>query len=95
MKSCKLGHVQRSIERFRRVSCRRFFVLAVILLALCIYSHVYAQQQRSTIRTTHASEVTGVTFSADESLIASGSKDNSVKIWDAATGRELRTLRGH
>lgn len=32
---------------------------------------------------------------ADESIIASGSYDTHIKIWDLATGDELRTLRGH
>ena len=34
-------------------------------------------------------------FSPDGKWIAAGGQDNTVKIWDAATGAEVMTLRGH
>ncbi len=36
-----------------------------------------------------------VAFSPDGKRIISGSRDNTIKVWDAATGAELMTLRGH
>ena len=36
-----------------------------------------------------------VDFSPDGTRIASGSVDNTVKVWDAATGQETLTLKGH
>jgi WD40 repeat protein len=36
-----------------------------------------------------------VAFSPDGRLLATGGDENTVKVWDVATGRELRTLRGH
>jgi len=36
-----------------------------------------------------------VTFSPDGTLIASGGRDNSVRIWSAETGANLRTIQGH
>jgi hypothetical protein len=36
-----------------------------------------------------------VAFSPDGRIIASGSLDATVKLWDTATGKELRTLIGH
>ncbi len=43
----------------------------------------------------HEALVAGVAFSPDGSLLASASADHTVKLWDLATGRELRTLVGH
>ncbi|KAL6816923.1 WD40-repeat-containing domain protein [Trichoderma camerunense] len=43
----------------------------------------------------HTAWVTSVGFSADHKHIASGSKDNTVKIWDAVTGVCLQTFEGH
>jgi len=43
----------------------------------------------------HSSQVTSVAFSPDGKLALSGSEDNSLKLWDVSTGRELRTFNGH
>ena len=39
--------------------------------------------------------VTSVAFSPDGKRIVSGSADQTVKVWDAATGQEPSTLKGH
>ncbi len=44
---------------------------------------------------THRSAVTSVAFSPDGKRIVSGSHDKTVKVWDAASGQEILTLKGH
>jgi WD40 repeat protein/tetratricopeptide (TPR) repeat protein len=43
----------------------------------------------------HTEPVQAVAFSPDGRRLASASVDKSVKIWDLATGKEIRTLAGH
>ncbi|OJJ65577.1 hypothetical protein ASPBRDRAFT_201704 [Aspergillus brasiliensis CBS 101740] len=43
----------------------------------------------------HSGWVYSVAFSGDGQLLASGSKDSTIKLWDAATGTLKHTLEGH
>ena len=43
----------------------------------------------------HSGGVLSVAFSPAGKLLASGSTDNTVKLWDTDTGTELLTLKGH
>ncbi|MBV9865010.1 MAG: hypothetical protein JO316_06645 [Abitibacteriaceae bacterium] len=43
----------------------------------------------------HTSWAASIAFSPDSTLLASGSWDHTVKLWDTATGELKRTLRGH
>ncbi|MCP4345291.1 MAG: PQQ-binding-like beta-propeller repeat protein, partial [Desulfobacterales bacterium] len=43
----------------------------------------------------HSFSVSSVSFSPDGTRIASGSDDNTVRLWDVETGKELSVFKGH
>ena len=43
----------------------------------------------------HASVVYGVAFNPDGSRLATGCRDNTIRLWDVVTGEEMAELRGH
>ena len=43
----------------------------------------------------HKDQINSVAFSPNGNLIASGSSDNTVKVWNSKTGQEAITLQGH
>jgi WD40 repeat protein len=66
-----------------------------IVLLLCAAVAGFAQRPELIVQTGHSSSVLAVAFSGDGKTLASGGQDKLVKLWDAATGRDLRTLKGH
>ena len=44
---------------------------------------------------THETRCVSVAFSPDGKTLASGSEDQTIKLWDVATGKEKATLQGH
>ncbi len=43
----------------------------------------------------HSNNVKSVAIAPDGKTLVSGSRDNTIKLWDLQTGQELRTLTGH
>jgi WD40 repeat protein len=60
-----------------------------------ISEHNRGWQTRMNILYGHTSCVNSVSFSSDGLRIVSGSNDNTVRIWDAASGTVQHTMEGH
>jgi len=56
---------------------------------------VHGQKPELVVETGHTYFVNSVAFSPDGRTLASGSFDSTIKLWDVASGREMRTLAGH
>jgi WD40 repeat protein/uncharacterized caspase-like protein len=73
------------------------------LLILCLTTIVIlipvgiitGQKPELSVQTGHSGQVLSIAFTSDSKLMASGSVDKTIVLWDPATGNQLRTLKGH
>ncbi|MCL2805159.1 MAG: caspase family protein [Treponema sp.] len=70
-----------------------------VILAGLVFSvfafNVVAQDVAVFPQLGHTSEVYSVAFSPDGRHVVSGAGDSTIKLWNVATGREIRTFSGH
>ena len=59
-----------------------------------LHQAILSSQVRMTLRG-HSGPVNGVAYSPDGKRLATASYDQTAKVWDAESGKELLTLRGH
>jgi WD40 repeat protein len=85
---------------------KRNSVLALMSMAICLaavtllFPVIKAQTNQTQkaeliVQTGHTNDINSVAFSPDGKTLASGSGDETIKLWDVESGNELRTLRGH
>ena len=67
-------------------------ILALSLMPLASPTHT--QNLLATLKG-HSSYVYSVSFSPDGQVLASGSVDKTIKLWDVGSRREIATLKGH
>jgi len=70
-------------------------LVSLPLLLLALAAAALAQRPELVIQTGHADHIGIIAFAPDGRLLASGSSDNTVRLWDTATATELRALKGH
>lgn len=65
---------------------------ALFIAAFGYSCFLYAQDAELVVASGHALSVNAVALSPDETTLASGSDDRTIKLWDMKTGFEIRTL---
>ncbi len=84
---------------------RLIVMISLLIFLMCesrIISFAELESEVSTqpapeliLQTGHSQKVEAIVFSPDNRWVATGSFDNTIKIWEMETGRELRSLTGH
>ena len=71
--------------------------ISIILFLFIISSQLFSQQEtlKIIVQSGHYAPVMSIDYSADGKFIITGSKDKTLKLWEVATGREIRTFTGH
>ena len=69
--------------------------VVILQVAVMALGAIAQEKPEVYVQLGHSGTVRSVSFSPDGKLLASGSHDKTVKLWDVATGREIRTLEGH
>jgi WD40 repeat protein len=69
----------------------------VLLVGVALFAGGRCQAQEPKLRATlegHSYPVLSVTFSPDNRMVASASADQTIKLWEVATGKIRATLKG-
>ncbi|MDE0086422.1 MAG: trypsin-like peptidase domain-containing protein [Candidatus Poribacteria bacterium] len=73
-----------------------FFVLVLLLVAILFSIEGFAQDYvHYKTLTGHTYHVYSVSFSPDGRMLASGSADNTIRLWESQSGMPIKILTGH
>ena len=67
----------------------------IISIANTVYLPTPLKRSKVAAVSGHSHWVLSVAWSPDGTKLASGSRDQTVRIWEAATGKQLSQLKGH
>ena len=67
----------------------------IVVLTFALPASAAGQPIWTITETGHTSSVLSVAFSADGTQLASGSNDDTIRLWDTATGQEFLRFIGH
>jgi len=70
--------------------CKKLWLILILIIPGILFS-----QEEIYTFSGHNDWVYSVTFSPDGKYLATGSRDETAKLWEVATGKEIRTFRGH
>ncbi|GAA0891730.1 hypothetical protein GCM10009122_14090 [Fulvivirga kasyanovii] len=75
----------------------QYSVKTFIITLTCLFSAsiAFAQKLETVIQRGHYAAIKAVAFTPDGKYLLTGSRDKSIKLWDVASGRELRSFLGH
>jgi WD40 repeat protein len=65
----------------------------IFILAISSVSIFAADKPEIFVQMGHSDSINNVLFTSDGNYLVSGSRDGSIKIWEVASGKEIRTLR--
>ena len=72
----------------------QFLTFTLLLISICVLPMVATAQLKLTLEG-HTDNVWSVVFSPDGKMLASGSWDQTVRLWNVNTGQLLHTLTEH
>jgi len=69
--------------------------ITIFVMVLGFVGLAYGEDFELFVQLGHSGRINSVNFSPDGNFVLSGSTDNTLKLWNVNTGREIRTFRGH